>query len=340
MKKYKDYLLLVTLGTLAVFLVIFSDDAKEGAKQGLILAQNTIVPSLTPLLILFFLIMKTGAKDIIAKSLGFICPYLFNLPQISFPAIFFGLTGGYPTGALLTKELFDSGEIDEEQAKRMMRFNFCGGCGFIITALSASVLHDIKTGAVLFLSNILSSVIIGFFLSFTRKREHSPFYAYTENRNLGDCLVESVSSSISSVLNITAFILLFSALANIFRIPQSVIPLIEITSGVCTGKAIPLAQMSAYLSFGGICIHFQILGIIKHFNMKYSDFLFFRVLSGILSYCTAKTLFYFFPANTAVFSNNSVHTVAFSSVNLTLSVLLVLGCFVIILDIHSKKKIC
>ncbi|MGN0521206.1 MAG: hypothetical protein ACI4IQ_01065 [Eubacterium sp.] len=336
MKKGDKVLLIILIG-IAGALIAFSGKASYGAKEGLALAENTIIPSLLPLLIIFFLIMKTGAKDVIAKCFGSISYYIFNLPQVTFPAIFFGLTGGYPTGALMTKELLDNGEIDDEEARRMLRFNFCGGCGFIITALSASVLGNVKIGAVLFISNALSCVLIGFGLSFSKKREKSGFYSFTEHKNIGDCLVEAVNSSIRSVLNLTAFIVLFSAVTSIFEIPKAVMPLIEITNGICSQNDIPLAQISAYLSFGGICIHFQILGIIKQARMKYFDFLFFRILSGLLSYCTAKAIFYFFPADTFVFSNNSVAVAQFSSVNLALSVLLIIGCFVIILDIHSKK---
>lgn len=138
--KRKDLFLLTGLTAAAAVMVIFSSQAREGAYDGLILAQNTIIPSLLPLLIIFLLIMKTGAKDIIAKLFGFLAVCVFNLPKAAFPAIFFGFIGGYPTGALLTRELLDNGEIDCEQAKRLLRFNVCGGCGFIITAVGGAVL--------------------------------------------------------------------------------------------------------------------------------------------------------------------------------------------------------
>lgn len=115
--KKKDFALLVLLLSMAGALVAFSSSAKEGAMNGLILAQNTIIPSLTPLLMIFLIIMKSGAKDILAKYFGFVAKVLFNLPYVAFSAIFFGMIGGYPTGALLTKELFDAGELDVKQAK-------------------------------------------------------------------------------------------------------------------------------------------------------------------------------------------------------------------------------
>lgn len=337
--KIKDVIILITLLLSAGILVIFSADAKAGAAAGLALAQNTIIPSLIPLLIIFFIIMKTGAKDMLAKAFGFICVYIFNLPQVTLPAVFFGLTGGYPTGALLTNELYEKGEIDIKQAQRLMRFNFCGGCGFIITALGTATLNSTKAGVILFLSNLISAIIIGFILSFTDKRISKEYYSYTEPASFGNALISSTQNAINSVLNMSAYIILFSAICSIFPIPEALSPFIEITNGLCSGNHYPLTQLSAYLSFGGLCIHCQLLPIISNIKMKYYDFLFFRIFSSLLSYCTTRLLLLIIPIESPVFSNTSIAAPQLSSVNIALSILMIVGCFVIIADISSKKKL-
>jgi hypothetical protein len=337
--KRKDILLLIIFLFLAVLLIAFSADAKAGAVEGLALAESTIIPSLLPLLIIFLLIMKTGAKDVIARAFGFISVYLFNLPHVTFPAIFFGMVGGYPTGALLTNELLAKGEIDEKQARRLLRFNFCGGCGFIITALGTSVLGSAKAGVVLFLSNVISAFVLGVILSFSEKRNPQGYYSYTEENSFGDALVNATGSAVNSVLNITAFVILFSAFNRVMSIPNFLAPVIEITNGICSGNDYPLAQISSYLAFGGICIHFQLLPIIANAKMKYYDFLFFRIISALLSYCSTKLLLLAIPIETTVFSNSSVATAQLSSVNTLLSVLMIIGCFVIIADVKSRRKI-
>lgn len=337
--KKKTALVLIILMLMAMVLIIFSKQARQGAADGLALAENTIIPSLAPLLIIFLLIMKTGAKDLLARAFGFISVHVFNLPQITFPAIFFGLIGGYPMGALLTNELFKSGDIDEKQARRLLRFNFCGGCGFIITAVGTTVLNNTKAGAVLFLSNVISSVIIGFALSFTEKRRNAPYYSYTEYRKLGDVLSESVSDAVNSLLNMTAFIILFCAFNVVIDFPDFLAPVIEITSGICTNSRFAIPITSAYLAFGGFCIHFQLLFVVAQAKMKYADFLLFRLISAVISYGVSKILLIFIPIEEAVFSNASIKVAEFSSVNTVLSVLMVIGCFVIVMDIRSKKKV-
>ena len=336
--KKKDIFLLIMLSATAILLIAFSSEMRKGAYNGLALAKNTIIPSLLPLLIIFLLIMKTGARDVMARAFGFLSYYIFNLPMVTAPAVIMGLVGGYPTGALLTQELVLSQELDREQAVRMLRFNFCGGCGFIITAVGTATLMNAEAGLILFLSNIFASVLIGFAVSFTQPRLKKDFYSYRESPSFGNAIADSAESAMKSVLSITAFVILFGALSNIVTLPKFILPIIEITNGLCSGEKFSLPEISGYLAFGGLCIHMQLLPSIVKCGMKYIDFLFFRVLSALLSYCITKLILLAFPIEQQVFSNESGSVAVFSSVNIGLSFLLIVGCFVLVLDISSRKR--
>lgn len=334
----KDIFLLAGLLSLAFALIFCSSAMRQGAYEGLVLAENTIIPSLLPLLMIFMLIMNTGARDVLSRLFGSVCVRVFNLPKVAFPALFFGLVGGYPTGALLTGKLFDNQEISSRQARRMLCFNFCGGCGFIITAVGGVRLMSVKAGVILFVSNVISSLLVGFLLSFREKRIKSEFYSFNESTGLGDAVVSSVEGAVKSVLSITAFVMLFGALDGIVSVPDFLLPFIEITNGVCKEDEFSLPVLSAYLAFGGLCIHLQILPVILKCGMRYGEFLLSRIAASLLSYCTAKVLLAVFPVETAVFSNSSSHLAVFSKVNLALSLLLIIGCFVLVLDLSSRKK--
>ena len=318
---------------LAALFIIFSKNTRKGAYDGLTLAMNTVVPSLLPLLIIFLTFMKSSANNILIKLFGNFSRVFFNLPKAAFSAILFGLVGGYPTGALLSEELFEAGEIDSNQAKRLMCFNFCGGCGFIITAVGTVTFNSTRLGVMLFLSNALSSILIGFILSFKEKRLEKSEYSLFSFTSLGDALTLATPKAAQSVIVITAYIVLFSALSSTVKIPEPLLPIIEISNG---DFSLPLT--AAFLSFGGICIHLQILGVLRKFKMSYFEFLLFRLISSVLSYFIMKLLLYFFPVDLSVFANAST-PVRLSSVNVTLSVLLVAGCFVSVLDLNSRRKV-
>ena len=336
--KKRDVLLLVFLMSVSGLLVAFSSRSKLGAYNGLVLAENTIIPSLLPVLIIFMLVMKTSAKDVVSKAFGLVPLYLFRLPSVTSSVILFGLIGGYPTGALLTYELMKNEEIDEKQARCLLRFNFCGGCGFIITGVGVGVLHSQKAGVILFLSSLLSSVVIGAVLSVFNDKPDREYYSYSSPINIGDALNTATSSAMNSVLNITAYIILFSAIAGIVDIPKFIMPVLEITNGVCK-NSFSLAELSAYLSFGGLCIHLQLLPIVINSKMKYLDFLIFRVIGALLSYVITKIILFFFPVDISVFSNISNQQAVFSSLNMSLSFLMIVGAVVLILDINERKRI-
>ena len=115
-------------------------------------------------------------------------------------------------------------------------------------------------------------------------------------------------------------------------------PVLEITNGVCKND-FSLAELSAYLSFGGLCIHLQLLPIVIKSKMKYLDFLLFRVIGALLSYVITRIILFFFPVDISVFSNISNQQAVFSSLNMSLSFLMIVGAVVLILDINERKRI-
>lgn len=337
--KKKDIFLFIALSGTGILFICFSKDMRQGAYDGLMLAQNTIIPSLLPLLIIFLIIIKTGARDVFARVFGFLSVYLFNLPTAIMPAFIMGQIGGYPTGAILTIELFENGDIDENEAQRALAISFCGGAGFIITAVGTATLNCTKAGLILLISSILSNIIIGICSSFSTPRIKREFYSFSNSISFSDALIDASSSAMKSVLDITAFIMLFGAINSIINPPKLLLPIFEITQGICGGTNFSIPEISAYLSFGGLCIHLQLLPIILKCKMKYHKFLLTRFISALLSYCIAKALLIISPIDINVFSNISSTTPKFSSLNLGLSILFILGSFILILDINSKKII-
>lgn len=126
MKIKKDALLLAGALLCAGALIVFSYKAKEGALYGAALAEKVVIPSLLPLLIIFNFILNCGAGRVLETILSPFTYGVLRLPKCTGAAVFFGLIGGYPTGALLTANLYRNSDIDSSTAKRLLRFNFSG----------------------------------------------------------------------------------------------------------------------------------------------------------------------------------------------------------------------
>ena len=151
--------LLALLLAAAAILLVFAAPARAGAKAGLALAENTVLPSLLPLLMLFLMIQNTRAGVLLSRALTLPAKAL-RLPPQAAGALLFGQIGGYPTGAVLTGELLDRGVIDRPTARRMLCFNVCGGVGFICTAVGAAALHSGAAGWLLLAANILANLTV------------------------------------------------------------------------------------------------------------------------------------------------------------------------------------
>ncbi len=340
MRIKKESINLVILLLIAVLLIAFSAEAKNGALHGISMATEVVVPGLLPLLIIFNLISKSEIGNAIQNILAPFTERVLRLPRTAGTAIAFGLTGGYPMGALLTEELYLNDDIDCETAKRLLRFNVNGGAAFIITATGAIILKNETAGIILFASTTLAALIIAFCSSFRYKKIENSYPSYS-SVSIGDALNKSTESSVRAALNISAYIILFSALSAIVKIPALLSPIVEITGGIVDNyRLLSLPQIAFMLAFAGFCIHFQLFSIIKCIGMRYFDFFIWRVIHAILSYIICLLLLKVFPTEIPVFSNSAQSVVVPFSVNLTLSVLMILGCAVIVLDIESKKRKC
>lgn len=338
MKNTKNNLLLLFLTVIIGALIIFSANAKEGALYGITIAEKIIVPSLLPLLILFNFITVSKISAPIEKLFAPVTEKFFRLPRCTAGAIIFGLLGGYPTGTVLTNSLLENNDIDKATAKRLLLFNINGGAAFIINAVGFSMLNSQKAGIILFSSTTLSAVFIavitGLFHKAPQKTESSYY-----NDSPADALNISVQNSISAVLNISAFIIFFSALNSIINPPEILLPIFEITFGIShNAKSLSLPEIAFFLAFSGFCIHLQLLPYIIKTGLKYSEFLIFRILHGGLSFAICKIILLIFPDEAEVFSNYTEKIFEISSVNLTFSVLMILGFIVLLFEIENRKK--
>ena len=318
MKKYSQSIIAFILFCIILLLISFSKEAKAGAIQGIELCEGIIIPSLLPVLI-------------VSNS-------LIRLKSSPLSAILFGLISGYPAGAVLTCALYNDGVISSKEAERIMSFNFCGGCAFIISAVGSIIYKSATAGVILFASCVLSSIIIALFRfplkSFKQKEKAS------NSVNLSNALCAATESAVKSIAVMSAYIILFSALLGIITIPKWATPLIEITNGICDSKTlIPLPFCAFFLSFGGLCIHFQLLPFLNKMKIKYYVFLFYRLLGASLSFFICKIIMLFFP-NTELASASLAQTGPFEASKLGsgLSMIMIIGCAVVVFDLENRKQ--
>ena len=339
MKKALEAAQSVGIFALIIGFIVFSVRAKAQALEGMKLCLNVIVPTLLPILILTNTIIKSSSR-VFLEAVFSPLARLLRLPKCACCALILGLIGGYPTGAILTNELFNLHLIDNQTAKRLLRCSFCGGVAFIITAVGTIHLNSTKTGIIIYTVNVLSSIIICVADGIIHPNTNKSTQEYSiGSQSFCNALINSIECSTKSVAVMCGCIVFFSAICGLVSIPPFAMPLIEITNGIFKfNGSISLPYLCFFLSFGGLCIHLQILNVIKSTGIGYIDFFVHRVVGGLISYFLGKGYILLFNPDTEVFSNISQITPRLNQINGSLSIILLASCIVIVVDLNNKKS--
>lgn len=333
------------------FIILFFSSPStvaEGVRRGLSLCGEAVIPSLFPFLVLSDYLVRSDIATKIGNKASRLMHLVFRLPGCCACVIFMSLIGGYPVGAKMTAQLFCDGQISERQARRMMLFCVNSGPAFTIGTVGVTMLSCKKCGIILFAAQISASLLTAFFSRFFTKSEKTALKIQSQKSTDGS-LVESVSSATGSMLNICAWILLFSSfggfllkLAELSSVFESLYIMSEITGGCAFAtEKLPVFLLAPVLSWAGLAVHAQLLPSLKAINLPITEFWLMRVPVCLLSALTAWLLFRLFPCNSQVFSSFSEVTVKPYSVSVPASVaMLLLGMFTVAdIGLATEKKI-
>lgn len=120
---------------LAMFLIFLLSEpmvAAKGARMGLMLWANRLIPSLLPFMILTQLLMKSGYLDAITKKMHITYPYF---------VLFAGTLFGFPMGCKLTADLYDRGDLTSEEASLLFIISNQMSPAFIGGYILSETLH-------------------------------------------------------------------------------------------------------------------------------------------------------------------------------------------------------
>ena len=343
-----------------ILLILYREAARNGVLTGVYLCLNTLIPSLFPFVLLSCLITRSRAAKLLFCPFAPIMRYIFRLPACAAPALILGLTAGYPVGAKITSSLYEKGELNREQAARLL--SFCTAPGFAFCAYTASALSGTSSGIwILFFSTILPPLLIGIIRALfaskpesTKPVENAPFD-----------FADAVRDGVSAMVSMCGFLVVFSALlsvlqsSGIFRLSVSLLSslgstipdagaflnyTLEVTAGVthCAYWHLPLPITAFGLGFSGLCIHLQLFSFFRNNTFPMPRYIYFvlRLFSALSASLVCRILIRLFPsaveaaAGSAPLSAIPAGSPALSAALLGLSVFFLLICS----DKHSALK--
>lgn len=338
--------IIIPCAGVGLFLILFFCPAEflQGAATGLKNSATIIIPSLFPSMVASSLLAEGELPSFLKKLISPFTQNFFGQPAECVTAVFAGLLGGYPSGARVASALCENGKISKNQAKRLMLFCINAGPGFCINALGVSLLGSQRAGVIVFVSLVISVLVIGLF---TKTEDEYVPTVYVAEKSASEAFVKSVASGASGIITVCAFSVLFSGLlAVISKIKMSryllitAACLLEITSGCASAAGrIPLPLICAACAFGGICVHLQIFASAGKNKPDLFKFYLLRLGHAVLSGTVCRLLLFAFPVavQSGLQLSQNVQAYSFS---LPAALSLLFFSSLLIFELDKQRKVC
>lgn len=347
-------------------LIFFPSAVSKGVSKGLGYTAELLIPSLFPFMVLSSFMIRSNASYYIGKIFSPITKFLFRLPYSASSGIILSLTGGFPIGAKSVKLLYESGQIDKNQANRMMMFCVCSGSAFLITAVGAIMLNNVEAGVILYISQLISSIILGVvsarIFSERETGKNPEDTNKSENpKSIVNEFIKSCSDGALAITELTALVVVFSlfisvaeqiGISEIFSwilcqigiertISEQIFLIILEVTTACKSIAqdgCPLWLIAFGAGFGGICVHFQIFSILKDVGINKFEFELFRLANAVISAGITYLICCFYKPSVTTFavSDNTNAEITSSTIAGALALVIMSAVFLLSLKRNSK----
>lgn len=324
------------------------------ASDGLELCLGVIIPSLFPFFVCSKILVKNGFAERISRPFRLFMRPVFNVPGCGAFAFLIGVLSGCPVGAKTVTDMYEKSMCTRAEAQRMLCFCNNSGPLFIIGAIATGMLGFKEIGVLLYLSHIISAVLVGIIMANYKRREKVGKSMFEHTKKENDILGESMSESVSLTGYVCGFVIFFAVAVEILK-QSGMITLVsqrfknhgvvsgmlygmcEMTNGISLISKLPvdvfqLSAISFVLGFGGLSVILQVYGIIKKHNLSILIFSVAKLLQGIISAIVTSILLGFSKITLPVFAANTSFGIL-NSLAFSINIFLVFGIIILILSI-------
>lgn len=272
--------------------------------------QENIFPSLFPFFVLSEILTQYGFIELIGELMRPLMQSLFRIKGECAFIFIMSIISGFPSNAKYTRELYLNGTISESEASKVLTFTHFSNPLFIMGTVALLFLNNKEVGLLILLCHYSTNIIIGLIfrdyapsekdhtkislkraiLKMHEKRIHN-------HSSFGKIITNSLQNAIQTLVLILGVVTMFLVITtmidqnlNIDSYHQSILNgFIEMTQGLkyVSLLDIPLKFKSTItamiLSFGGLSVHMQMIGILSDTKIKYLPFFTARLLHASIA---------------------------------------------------------
>lgn len=318
-------------------LLIFSKTAVSAAARGLRLWFDVVFPSLFPFFVASEILKSSGFSKTAGILLEPVMRPLFNVSGGGSLALLMGVAGGYPAGAKITCDLLKAKHISKTEAERLLAFTNNSGPLFITGAVATGMYGSPDLGFFLLACHILACLTVGVLFRFYRPGSGTGDNAGSGTGGKGGTFArfrqglrqplgpgkaeaaaafgDAVKNSVSLILAIGGFIILFSVIISLLletgaigslsaALAALLSPLgvsrdtlaallsgfFEITTGSSLASRLqgisPEQQLSAasfIIGWAGLSVHSQVLSITAGTGVSIKPYLTGKLLQAVIA---------------------------------------------------------
>jgi sporulation integral membrane protein YlbJ len=314
-------------------MVAYPDLAFKSAVRGLRVWWDVVFPALLPFFVGGQVLMALGVVSFMGVLMEPFMRPLFGVPGVGSFVVAMGLASGYPIGSVLTAQLRREGQLTRTEAERLMSFTNTADPLFMAGAVAVGMFGSPALAGVIMAAHYLGALATGVCLKFYRRGDTpSPnprqgpgnvlLRAVTalvdarrrDGRPFGQVLGDAVRESVSTLLLVGGFIILFSviiqllgrmglvaragsalawALAPLGFSPHAVQPLvsgffeIDLGTEAAAHAAAPLLQRvvvaNVIIAWSGLSVLGQVAAVTQGTGVSILPYVVSRVLHALFS---------------------------------------------------------
>lgn len=269
--------------------------AAKSARTALDVCATGLIPSLFPFIVLVSVINSSGLSRFAAKAVGAPLEWLFGIPKSATTAVILGALGGFPIGAVCTRELYLGGEITKSEAERLITFTNNASPAFCIGVIGTTFFGDVNFGVRLYICQLVVAAILGII---QRKRiSCSPQNIASAKKSLSDTVTSAITDSASAMLKICAFAVFFAVVGDALcftvehyfgNVASTLTGAVcELTLGARSSAALDgkISRILCAFAVGwsGISVHMQIASILSDCSIKMRRYYLCKLTQGLLT---------------------------------------------------------
>ena len=276
-------------------MIVYPKVILEGAKTGVLLWFEAILPSLLPYMIISNIIILAGLSEDMAFIMKPVTKLLRIAPSAAY-CILAGVFFGYPACAVASVGMYKENRLDRETACFVScAFNNISPA-FIAGYVCIGILNNSKkifsVLSLFYIILLLSTIIIRITI-FRNLTDNTPTISVS-GLTKKSVLDTAIMSSLTNIARLAGYIVIFSVIATVISlIPWHytgiICSLFEITTGInilCqsfSDTKLLLLIIIPMLSFGGISGIFQTFGVDTEGIIDRKKYIYSRIISMIVS---------------------------------------------------------